>query len=238
MNSHFLKNLFESLNKKNVKYLVLRGYQNLPDSFNHDIDLSVIDEKELSSFFNVIHNLKKKFNYKIVRDVVRVGLLKVQLIFDSDVVKIDVFCSFQYAGLIYINSYNLHSSERKTKSGISIPALNYELAISLLKEILHNSRIREDKVDLLRSQYDKITFEEPLKNCFSKNTIKKLSESLFDFEKLIFKQTSFIFRIELFFSNLKYLGTFNTFQKIFNFFYVKYFFQQKYDSIILNENSS
>lgn len=234
MNSVFLKTLFISLERDKVRYLVLRGYQNLPESFSHDIDLSVIDEEELSSFFNVLNNLSKKFGFKIVRDVIRVGLLKVQLIFDDGILKIDVFCSFQYAGLEYINSIDLHRTERKTCSGINVPGLNYELAISLLKEILHNSRIRKDKVDLLRSQYDELTFNEPLKKYFSNNNIKQLSESLFSHEKLVFKKVSRNFRFVLLLKNLKYNGIIKTFIKILSFFVVKYLCQHKYDYVILN----
>ena len=47
MNSDFLKDLFTTLEKNNVDYLVLRGYQNLPEKYSHDIDFSVINENEL-----------------------------------------------------------------------------------------------------------------------------------------------------------------------------------------------
>ena len=92
MNSIFLKDLFKMLEKDNVDYLVLRGYQNLPEKYSHDIDFSVINENELTSFFNVLHNLSKKYNFRISRDVVRLGLLKVFLHFGNEILKIDIFC--------------------------------------------------------------------------------------------------------------------------------------------------
>ena len=172
MNSIFLKDLFKMLEEDNVDYLVLRGYQNLPERYSHDIDFSVINENELIAFFNVLHNLSDKYNYSITRDVVRLGLLKVFLHFGNEILKIDVFCSFSYGGLEYINIDDLHNSKRKSPTNISIPSLNYELAISLLKELLHNSRIRKDKVSLLRSQYEKRTFDQPFKKYFSKKILK------------------------------------------------------------------
>ena len=234
MNSIFLKDLFNMLEEDNVDYLVLRGYQNLPEKYSHDIDFSVINENELTSFFYVLHYLSEKYNYSITRDVVRVGLLKVFLHFGNEILKIDVFCSFIYGGLEYINIDDLHNSKRKSPTNISIPSLNYELAISLLKEILHNLRIRKDKVSLLRSQFEKRSFDLPFKKYFSNKNIKNLSHSLFLGEKLYFKSLSLTFKISLILSNIKIYGVVTTSANVFYFFWVKYFFQKRYDKVILN----
>ena len=235
MNSVFLKDLFNSLKKDKVNYLVLRGYQDLPEKYSHDIDFSVINESELTSFFNVIHVLSKKYNYSISRDVVRVGLLKIFLHFGTEILKIDVFCSFSYGGLEYFNIEDLHNSKRNSPSNISIPCLSYELSISLLKELLHNSRIRKDKVTLLRYQYNKKTFDKPFKKYFSNNNIVNLSNSLFLGEKLIFKKLALSFKLTLISKNIKIYGILVTFSNIFHFFFVKYFFQNKYDVVILKK---
>ena len=237
MNSIFLKDLFKMLEKDNVDYLVLRGYQNLPEKYSHDIDFSVINENELTAFFNVLHNLSDKYNYSITRDVVRVGLLKVFLHFGNEILKIDVFCSFSYGGLEYINIDDLHNSKRKSPTNISIPSLNYELAISLLKELLHNSRIRKDKVSLLRSQFEKRTFDQPFKKYFSNKNIKNLSDSLFLGEKLYFKKLSLCFKLSLLLKNIKIYGIIVISSKVFHFFWVKYFFQKRYDYVILKKIS-
>ena len=225
MNSIFLKDLFKMLEKDNVDYLVLRGYQNLPEKYSHDIDFSVINENELTAFFNVLHNLSDKYNYSITRDVVR-----------HEILKIDVFCSFSYGGLEYINIDDLHNSKRKSPTNISIPSLNYELAISLLKELLHNSRIRKDKVSLLRSQYEKRTFDQPFKKYFSKKNIENLSDSLFLGKKLIFKKVSLRFKFSLILKNIKIYGIIGTTSKIFSFLSVKYLFQKRYDDVILKKH--
>lgn len=236
MNSIFLKDLFRVLDENNVDYLVLRGYQNLPEKYSHDIDFSVINENELTSFFNVLHNLSEKYNYSIKRDVVRVGLLKVFLRFGNEILKIDVFSSFSYGGLEYINIDDLHNSKRKLPSNISIPSLNYELAISLLKEILHNSRIRKDKVNLLRSQFDKRTFDQPFKKYFSKKNIENLTESLFLGEKLVFKKMSIQFKFSLILKNINLYGIIGAFSKLCYFLWVKYLYQKRYDYIILKKH--
>lgn len=233
MDKIFLSDLFETLEKDSVNYLVLRGYQELPEKVSHDIDFSVKNEYELNLFFKVLHKLSKKYNYTISRDVVRLGLLKVFLHFGNEILKIDVFCSFGYAGLEYMNSIELHNTKRKLPSGIWVPALNYELAISLLKEILHNSRIRKDKVSLLRSQYNKKTFKKPFCNYFSNNNIKDLSDSLFLGEKLVFKRVSLNFRVVLFLTNIEHRGILKTFSSTFDFLWIKYKKQERYDYIIL-----
>ena len=235
MNSIFLKDLFKMLEKDNVDYLVLRGYQNLPEKYSHDIDFSVINENELTAFFNVLHNLSDKYNYSITRDVVRLGLLKVFLHFGNEILKIDVFCSFSYGGLEYINIEDLHNSKRKSPTSISIPSLNYELAISLLKEILHNSRIRKDKIGLLRTQYNKTTFNLPFIKYFSKKKIDNISTSLFSNDKLIFRKVAFILRFNLFFMNIKLKGLFCVLYNIMNFALIKYYNKSKYDKIIINK---
>lgn len=235
MNSVFLKDLFNSLEKDKVNYLVLRGYQDLPEKYGHDIDFSVINESELTSFFNVIHDLSKKYNYTISRDAVRVGLLKVFLHFGTEILKIDVFCSFSYAGLEYINIEDLHNSKRKSPTNISIPSLNYELAISLLKEILHNSRIRKDKIDLLRTQYNKTTFNQPFIKYFSKKNIDNISTSLFSNDKLIIRKVAFSCRLNLFFMNFKLKGLSYVLNNMMNFTLIKYYNKSKYDKFIINK---
>ena len=235
MNSVFLKDLFNTLEKNKVNYLVLRGYQDLPKKYSHDIDFSVINENELTSFFNVLHNLSKKYNFRISRDVVRLGLLKVFLHFGNEILKIDIFCSFSYGGLEYINIDDLHNSKRKSPSNISIPSLNYELAISLLKEILHNSRIRKDKIGLLRTQYNKTTFYQPFIKYFSKINIENISTSLFSNDKLIFRKVAFSCRFNLFFMNIKLKGLFYVLHNMMNFALIMYYNKSKYDKIIINK---
>ena len=235
MNNIFLEDLFDSLNSENIDYLVLRGYQNLPESYSNDIDFSVRNKGELVLFFKIINTLSVKYKYSISTDAVRSGLLKVFLHFDNQILKIDVFYCFKYAGLYYINIENLHESKRILNTGIKAPSINYELAISLLKEILHNSRIRKDKVRLLRSQYEQAAFNIPFNNYFTEQNIIKIRESLFLGQKLNFTTLAFYCRLNLIVSNLKLFGVINTTIAIIEFFYVKYFNQKKYDKII-NKN--
>lgn len=234
MYKDFLIELLNTLETKGVNYLILRGYEDLPEIVHYDLDFAVIDEKELVPFFNVLHVLSKKYRYTMSRDVVRQGLLKVYLHFGSNILKVDVFCKFSYAGLNYIITEKLFKSKRKLEAGIYVPSLNYELTISLLKEILHNSRIRIDKVNKLRNQFDKNTFEEPFMFYFSAKNIKRLSDSLFFGDQLVFHKLSSNMRLELLFSNFINHGLINTLGSVADFLWIKYFNQGRYDKYIIN----
>ena len=236
MNNLFLENLFIDLDKNRVDYLVLRGYQKLPHEYSYDIDFSVINERELSSFFKVLHNLSGLYQFTVSRDVVRVGLLKVFLHFGKEILKIDVFCAFQYAGLEYMDAEMLHKTKRRLPSGIYVPLLNYELAISLLKEILHNSRIREDKVVLLRTQYDSVSFYKPFIKYFTNVNITDLSIALFSKGNLKFKGLALKMKFSIFWTSTLNHGLLHTCSSIFYFFQVKYVYQMKYDYVILKND--
>lgn len=227
----FLKELFLELDNKRVDYLVLRGYELLPDSFNNDIDFSVRDEYQLMKFFKVLHGLSNTYEFIVRRDAVRFGLLKVVLQFDRDILKIDVFHSFQYAGLIYMDIEMLHKSKRRLTNGIAVPSLNFELAISIMKEILHNARIRSDKIQLLRRQYDENTFCEPFMY-LSKSVISELSIVLFLDGQMLYKMLGNKARISLLALNVRRFGVIQTFLRVVVFFYTKYLNQSRYSCFI------
>lgn len=233
----FLIEFFKILNITNANYLILRGYQGLPEKVSYDLDFAVKNEAELLPFFKILHDLSKKYEYFITRDVVRQGLLKVYLHFGNEILKIDVFCFFGYAGLEYMDTKKLFESKRKLKSDIWVPGLNYELSLSLLKEILHNSRIRKDKVNLLREQFNQETFKDPFLTYFSENNIKKLSNSLLMENKLVFKKLSLSFRIELINSNVKHHGLLKTISSMFDFLWIKYVNDKRYDSYIYGSSN-
>jgi hypothetical protein len=99
--------------------------------------------------------------------------------------------------------------------------------------MLTNSRIRKDKVSLLRSQFEKRTFDQPFKKYFSNRNINNISLSLFSNDKLIFRKVAFSCRLNLLFMNLKLKGLFNVLNNMMNFTLIKYHNKSKYDKIII-----
>ena len=227
-----LKSLFHSLNHSNVDYLILRGYENLPESFSNDLDFSVLDEKELEKFLKVIQKVSDVNGLAIVRDVARVGLLKIKLFGELKEIKIDIFYTFQYAGLIYLNSASLHKTKELSSTGIPIPKKNYELAAALLKEILHNSRIREDKKIGLQQLFLKYGNSAPFLPYFSREKYRDIEKALFHPSILYFPSLSRRARYLLLKKNLKKRGFFESFSSVIFFFYVKYFKQNLKDNLI------
>lgn len=237
MYQHFLEEMFIELDKREVNYLVLRGYEDLPKIVHYDLDLAVINEAGLSPFFIVLQDLSTKYNYKIEKDTIRQGLLKLILNFGNTILKLDVFCEFRYAGLEYVEMEELFLNKRKIVSRITVPANNYELAISLLKEILHNSRIRKDKVYIMRKLYDEKYFSSPFKKYFSQKSIANFSKALFIENKFDFKGIAMQARIDLLLFNIKKYGSVICFQNIYKFFWIKYFNQNYYDNYIFQVRS-
>ena len=232
MFEHFLEELFIELDKRKVNYLVLRGYEDLPKIVHYDVDLAVINEAGLYPFFIVLQDLSTKYNYKIEKDTIRQGLLKLILNFGNTILKLDVFCEFRYAGLEYIEMEELFHNKRKIISQISVPDNNYELAISLLKEILHNSRIRKDKVYVMRNLYNEKYFSSPFKKYFTEKSIDNFSKALFIENKFEFKGIAMQARIDLLLFNIKKYSFVLCIQNIYKFFWIKYFNQNYYDNYI------
>ena len=91
---NFLPLFFKELNNSKVEYLILRGYEKLPNDFENDIDFFV-NKDSLESFYRIIYRFSKYSHFVIKKDVVRQGLIKIQLDFsDNSVLKIDLFFEF------------------------------------------------------------------------------------------------------------------------------------------------
>ena len=228
----FLVDFFKRLNEENVEYLVLRGYQDLPEVYYNDVDFGVSNDQSLCHFFEVLGQLNGQYEFKIIRDVIRHGLVKVILIFEDTQLKLDIFTEYRYAGLEYVNNQELHSNQRILSSGIKVPAINSEVYISLLKELLHNSRIREDKSRLLRDQYNCDEFKDPFLEYFTEGTIESIRVSLFNEENFVFLDVSKRARLDLLQSNIRKFGFFKVVTNCLKFFYIKYFKQSYYDNYI------
>lgn len=228
----FLVDLFTTLNEEKVEYVVLRGYDDLPEVYYHDIDFGVLNSESLSGFFKVIDQLSRQYEFKILRDEIRQGLIKVVLEFEDSTLKLDIFIEFRYAGLEYINNEILHSRKRMLDSGIFVPALDFEVAISLLKEFLHNSRIRIDKSALLRDQFDENVFANPFKEYFTIGTIENFREALFTVDNYLFLKICNRARYDLIKFNIQKFGFIRVIFNVFHFFFIKYCWQSKYDKFI------
>lgn len=227
----FLPSLFIDLNKNKIEYLILRGYEKLPYDFENDIDFFV-KRDHLEIFYNTISRFSNKYQFIVYKDEVRQGLIKIQLKFsDSSILKIDLFFEFRYAGQLYIDEKNMYKKSISFNN-INIVNYEYEFYTSILKELLHNSRIRKDKLEKLRIIYFKISDNNIFyDNILKIENIKLINKLLFSYRYIDYDLSKKI-KKDILIYNLKNFGFLRCFFNFISFFYIKYFHQNVYDKVI------
>lgn len=238
MNESFVEGLFSSLNQSNVDYVVLRGYEELPKTYTNDIDFSVRDEEMLKEFLIILRTCTDSAGGELIRDKVRPGLLKLKVKTGESVVLIDVFFSFTFIGLSYVNSEIVHLDTKRTKNSIRYPSSDVEYSLSLIKEIFHNSRVRSDKIDYLRELSVFSSFQSVLGTNISIDLLQSIEKSLIKSDRQYYFQESRKIRSSFYRKRLKQQGVISFFFDILKFLYIKYLGQGFYDYLIFPEINS
>ncbi len=142
------------LNEEFGQYLVLRGYDHLPNGYTNDVDVYV-PRADLARFFACVNNLEG-LDSKLVILVSRFGLVKCELLLNGATIPFDIMYGFYYVGLEYQDCNQLSSNSKNHPCGsFFTPDISDEVRISLLKELLHNGRVRSDKAVYLLENMDK-----------------------------------------------------------------------------------
>tara|TARA_B100000795_G_scaffold267573_1_gene252692 strand:- start:1059 stop:1751 length:693 start_codon:yes stop_codon:yes gene_type:complete len=230
MNNVFLEELFYKINKTNLKYCVLRGYEGLPEVVKNDIDFGVAPENKIE-FFSILKSLSLKHNYTIKIELIRFCVIKMGLNSESGaVLKIDVWWGFNIAGLQYMDITDLVNSRKLYRNRFFIPSKEYEFALSFLKEMLHNNWIRKDKIDNLKSLVTE-NYHIAFKKFFNKNEVDEfilaVRKNKYEISKLSHKS-----KFKLIFYNIKYITLIVAFKNIYLFLKFKYFYKDEYDYLI------
>lgn len=209
--------LFASFETQNIQYAVLRGYESLPEAFSNDIDFGV-QKKHLDVFITTLKEVGKRFDLEFeVRDV-RLDVMKLSLVNAVQQIDIDIWSTFNYAGLHYVDASIL--SDTIYYNGIKIIKPEDELAISFLKEMLHMNRIRKDKIHILKDKLKEPVEKAFLKYFTQKNYLKfieAIRQEQFDIAGL-----SKVAKINLIFSNFKIYGVYATLMNVVHFFTIKW----------------
>lgn len=219
-----LKEFFSKLSSNYGKFIVLRGYEALPSGYSNDIDV-YIPKYNLARFFNAIKNIENIDTSINILDS-RLGLIKCELILQKNIIPFDVLYSFNYFGLEYQDLCILSKQSEIHHSGLfCIPNIGDEVRISLLKELLHNSRVRHDKAAYLSSMIDDHSnlLE---KDFFSLSDINYINSNIKN-RQFNFTKTSRLIKFKLLISNIK-TGIFSTIKRIFMFILIKYVLKNKY----------
>jgi len=216
-----LEFFLQKLNEKFGKFLVLRGYEFLPTGYSNDIDVFV-PEKDLTRFFYCLHNLDG-LETKLTILISRLGLIKCELIVDGVMIPFDILYGFYYFGLEYQDNDQLIRNSNPHHTGLfHTPNLGDEIRISLLKELLHNKRVRVDKASYLSKMMERCSSQLPTEYLSIEN-VKFLQESIIE-NRLYLPGISLTLKKKLIkynFSNKFFI----TVRNIIMFVAIKYFFK-------------
>lgn len=212
----YLKEIFTKLNGSNFRYAVLRGYETLPFEVSHDIDFGVHFD-DLNSMINELENISHQFGYKLVYKSERMGFSQLYFYREGHCLKLDFWSEFSYKGLKYLE---MHSVLQQTKIHNGIKVLNEEaeVLVSFLKEFLHNSWIRKDKIEILKEKLSKYSF-------MSIESLYLSNKNMIDFSSYILQSKTELkieakgFKKELFFRNIRINGFFKLISNLLVYIY-------------------
>ena len=214
----YFNDFIDVFKKNNVNYVILRGYESLPDNYSNDLDFG-IHPLDKSNFFLALNEYKKIHDVKIKISQSRYEVLKLKFYFKDVSIDFDFWFDINYCGLDYISLSKVIDKARVYKN-FMIPNVEDEITISFLKELLHMKRLREDKVVGLTRKVNESNLE-LIATFFSKKTkekiIKVIIERRFDLKKFSFKT-----KFELFKYHLKNRNFKDTICKIIFFVYFKF----------------
>lgn len=208
--------IFKSFNKKNIRYTVLRGYQNLP-FYSNDIDIG-INQSDAHKALKIIKDLVKENGGSFQVEKIRLGVSRNLIQTKKETLKLDIWFDINYAGLRYVDCENLYK-HREESNGIWILRPDYELAISYLKELLHNSKIRKEKVDTLK---EKLSLHTPdaFDDFFPRRITSKFIKSITG-NNYKLKNLSIQAKIYLLFSNIQNRGIITTAKSLIRFYKIR-----------------
>jgi thymidylate kinase len=214
----YLIELFSELNKKNINYVVLRGYETLPHEINHDIDLAVL-ENELAKMVSILIEISNKYEYKKVFESKRKDFYQLYIynVKNGHCVKFDLWTNFTYKGLEYIKMDSILKNI-KFHNNIKVLKDDVEVLLSFLKEFLHNGKIRKDKYKILKEKLNIYGFYDENSLYIGNDNIQEFS-SYFEKQKFDLQYEKGQFIKKLFFKNIKYNGFIKTFNSVFDYLY-------------------
>jgi len=140
----FLVKLFSGLASQDIRYVVLRNYEGLPDNVEHDIDL-LLDEIDLPRYRFLLRMTAEACGWRIVRVESRYGFWKCYL-YNPDVsgrrfLQIDAFCPQHYRGIPWFPTSDVLSA-RQRREIFYVPAAGHEAMDLVLKELLGSGRVK------------------------------------------------------------------------------------------------
>jgi hypothetical protein len=190
----FFISFVQILDKYNINYCILRGYEELPLDYSNDLDLG-IHPSDKGKFFECLEDFKiSKHATFLLRDS-RYEVLKITAVTGDVYVDLDFWFGFNYVGLKYMDINEMMSNYLSIR-GFKVLNVEDELTLSFLKELLHNNIMRHDKVDVLNQklinsnlQYIAVLFSKSIRY----QIVKAIQEHDYNLKVLSYRVKLFLF---------------------------------------------
>jgi len=205
------------LNKHEVRYVLLRGYEYLPESYSNDLDFG-IHPNDRDAFFDVLKTYRNQYKIEIKINLSRYEVLKLKFSFSNQEIDFDFWFDINYCGLEYI-SISETINKAVAYKNFMIPSPADELTISFMKELLHMKRLREDKVVWLTRKVEESNLD--FFAVFFAKKIRKQFINVINIRKFDLGKLSGKAKIELIKFHLKNRSIKDTFRKVFFFIYLR-----------------
>lgn len=174
---------FRELKINNIRYCILRGYEDLPQKTRYDVDIA-IDESSLSLVLFILDNAAKESGWSLINSVLKNGFCRIILYhpdYEKITLPIDLMWKYQYRGISYSNNEIILNDTQQYNS-LNVAHAGYESAISFIgkmiigkgRKISSEKRIRIQKLAI----EDKQRFISVLSFYFQKETINKLLKAI------------------------------------------------------------
>lgn len=200
-----VKNLFYLLKEEDVEYVVLRGYETLPEKIINDIDI-YLPWIHWNKTLSIVEKICQKYELVLIQNMNRLGFIRI-IIF-SNILQIQLDFSFyiNWKGFEYCQAIQIKSNQKKYNN-ITVLTEGVEAAIVLMKEILHNGKVktrrkgRERLLFCVQKEHD--IFEAVLTPFLDSSLIKELSEQILNQQWSAIESRTKVIRRALVLSNLK-----------------------------------
>jgi len=141
----FLVELFKRLEDNNIPYCIMRGFEELPEKVEHDIDLQIKKNKS-KLYLEVLNSVVNDLGWIILRKRFRFGRRFNSLVYfrndKFEKIPIDAELSTHWKGIQYISNKTVLDT-RKRINGLWVASAGCEAAISLFKDLLQNGKVKD-----------------------------------------------------------------------------------------------
>ena len=193
---NLIEDLIKILNNK-IDYVVLRGYESIPNNTTGDIDL-LISKSSFNFFCKIIESLKSKHKLNELKRINRNYVYMFRLFhieFNENYgLKIDVHFEESYLGAEYLSSYEI-LSKSIIYNDIKIPSYEHQVIFNYLQPILGMGYLPEKRKKRILTQLNKCSLEKlkaELIHLFSKNASKFLIK-IFTEKKMILSKREVLY---------------------------------------------